>query len=974
MKKIFAAVLAAVTVIGTAGMVFAATPAGENGAASSVKEMGEAGADETDENLPIYAYQLTAENASTYYYTTNPDEASGITSWSKVKEAGIIGYSNSSDGEAVYRMRYKGSQDLPAIYAYVGAGETGNFETLGYINEGVAFYSHSGDAKIYRLHNPNNQAQYMFTPSSEERDFLVNAGWQDEGALNLSEMNYPKTPAYYQSPEQVDGTFVDEKMILANENCTLASVEVSNISSSDYEITDYAPTGQHGVKFRTAGAAEQAVVTARFTNAGTYMSEGQRIPIDYTLTFSHGIAYGAGEQDYYRPKRTFMEKGEYGIYFSDNPSEASILNLGLLSVDCEMKLYRSADGQPVTPSGAYLTFGSLNGYHDYDNDHFYDVEGVCALAPVSHAYVTEDTILRTGVYENYEKFMDPNNKGRLGYYGWQNSPSDFQDGESTKAVTYNRSCVTLVFDSSIKFAIQTYETRKGMIHWSLDAYPISNTRPDLPVKSVEDADGKPVSIVRKDQKITYRIAQKVNTWAKNAISKYTAFQILDTLPEGIGFESASFLYNGEPMAEKDYSVEADGQNVTCSLSDDYLLNMPMEGETYTLVLHCKITTNDGRTMKNHAVTRINHTDFRSNEVILTNQKIHTIVTHVENGTIDESITEIPEGESRTIHYAPAEGYVLKSVAVDGVSLAEEQKKQYESSYPFENITADHEIAVVYEKKKIPLTASKQVFFEDGKTSADGKIVPVGEPLIYRVTVSGGDETDGAVTVTDTIPENMKFQSADNGGTVSEGQIRWTIPSPGSGAAKVVSFVAIPQKAGALYENSALASAENQEPVKTNTVRSWTIEPKKTVWDESGKDLDGKAAAQGQTILYRISFKNPLPDKAFFTVRDEIPEGTEYVSMTGGGTFSDGAALWNTEVGAGETFSAELRVRLTRSGKFVNQASVTSGSVTGKTNPVTVHASTLQKMPNAGGAGMSPILAAAALAVSAGAVLDRKRRR
>ena len=819
------------------------------------EDTGKAAVKAADENLPIYAYQLTSNSASTYYYTTNPDEISGLSGWNSVKEAGIIGYSSAAGGEAIYRMRYEGQTGLPPIYAYVGAGEISGFEALGYRKEGTAFFKNSGTAKIYRLHNPGMEAQYMFTPNSEERAVLIKAGWNEEGAIDLSDMSYPKTPAFYRKPEQVNGRFIDEKMILANQNCRLTSVNVSGIASSEYTITSYAPTGQRGVKFRTAGAAEQAAVTARFTNAGTYMSGGERIPIDYTLTFTHGIAYAAGDRDYYRPKRTFMQKGEYGLYFDDNPSEASILNLGLLSVDCEMKLYRSSDGEQIIPSGAYLTFGSLNGYHDYEPDHFYDVEGVCALAPVSQAYVTGDTILRTGVYENYDRFMDPNNKGRSGYYGWQNSPSDFQDGESTKAVTYNRSCVTLVFDSSIRFAIQTYETRKGMVHWSLDAYPIGNTRPDQPVKSAADADGKPVSSVRKGQKVTYRIDQKVNTWAENAISKYSVFKIRDTLPEGIRCESVELLCNGKAMAQKDYSTDIDHQDVTCSLSDDYLLNMPMEGETYTLVIRCVVTSDGGHTLKNHAVTEINHSEFISNEVTLTVQKTHAITTRVENGTIDESIREIPEGESRTIHYAPKEGFVLESVTVDGVLLTEEQRKPFGSSYPFENITADHEIAVVYGYAPVPLAASKEVFQEDGKTDADGKTV-----------------------------------------------------------------------------------------------------------------------VQGRMVLYRISFKNPYPGRAAFTVRDVLPEGTEFVSLTEDGTFAEGAALWKIDLGEGEAFSADLRVRITGSGKIVNRASVLSGSVTAWTNPVTVYAGSHQKLPTAGGEGVISLLICAACAAAAGAAAGRKGRR
>ena len=954
MKKLFAAVLAALTVIGSAGAVSASPSAIEDGA-------------------PIYAYHLSSDGCATYYYTTDPDEASKIGGWSSVKEVGIIGYSDSREGAPVYRLRCQKS-NLPAMYAYAGADEVGAFQALGYTSEGPAFYQNSGTAKIYRLHNPNQKEQYMFTPDSGERDFLLNSGWSDEGVLELADLNYQKVPAYYQEPEQINGRFIDEKMDLSNENCRLASIDVSGIRPADYELTVYEGSGQRGVKFRTAGAAEKAVVTARFTDAGTYRSGTERIPIDYTLTFSHGVAYATGSGDYYRPKRAWMEKGEFGLYFSENPSLASILNFGFLSVDCEMKLYRSSDGKQITPSGAYLTFGSLNGFHDYEQDHYYDVEGVCALAPVSRAYVTGDTILRTGTYENYDRYMDPNNKGRSGYYGWQSSVSDFQDGKSSKAVTYNRSCVTLVFDSSIRFAIQTYETRMGKVHWSLDTFPIGNTPPDSPVKSAEHADGSRADLVRKGQELIYRIDQKVNVWAENGVSKYTAFEIRDTIPDGTAYRSAELLCDGKMMDSASYSVLAEGQKITCSLSDRYLLDMPMKGETYTLVIRCEVTADGGRTMKNRAVSYINHSEFSSNEVTVTVQKTHTIKTRVENGTIDAAMADIPEGEDRTVHYAPMEGYALQSITVDGVPLKEKERKQYESSYLFSDIQADHEITVVYSKKNIPLNCEKRVFFEDGKTDADGKIVPVGKPLVYQIAVSGGNGRDETITVTDPLPDHMKFHSADRGGTLAGNQIRWIIPAPKNGESQIVSFTAIPEKAGALYENHALVSAAGQKDAETNPVRSWTIAPEKTVADEKGNNLDRKTAAVGQTILYRISFENPLPVKSVFTVKDVMPEETGYVSSTRGGTFADGAVLWKAEIGAGETFTAELRVRIIRSGKFVNRASVSSGLVTAETNPVTVYAYRAQRLPNAGDSGALRILIAAALASAAAAGLDLRRRK
>ena len=53
----------------------------------------------------------------------------------------------------------------------------------GWKYEGVAFNS-GGDDEVaqYRLHNPNStRGAYHFTGSVEERDILINAGWEYQG-------------------------------------------------------------------------------------------------------------------------------------------------------------------------------------------------------------------------------------------------------------------------------------------------------------------------------------------------------------------------------------------------------------------------------------------------------------------------------------------------------------------------------------------------------------------------------------------------------------------------------------------------------------------------------------------------------------------------------------------------------------------------------------------------------------------------
>jgi hypothetical protein len=84
---------------------------------------------------------------------------------------------------------------------------------------------------------------------------------------------------------------------------------------------------------------------------------------------------------------------------------------------------------------------------------------------------------------------------------------------------------------------------------------------------------------------------------------------------------------------------------------------------------------------------------------------HQITTKVTNGTIDESCV-VGDGEDKTIHYEPNEGYELEKITVDGEIVdPDDNAKQY----GFYSVQEDHHIEVVY--TKIPaakLSLRKQV--------------------------------------------------------------------------------------------------------------------------------------------------------------------------------------------------------------------------------------------------------------------------
>ncbi len=67
------------------------------------------------------------------------------------------------------------------------AAEKDILVTLGWNYEGISWYSDENQGTpLYRLYNPNATGQYAegahhYTKDVEERDYLIAAGWNDEG-------------------------------------------------------------------------------------------------------------------------------------------------------------------------------------------------------------------------------------------------------------------------------------------------------------------------------------------------------------------------------------------------------------------------------------------------------------------------------------------------------------------------------------------------------------------------------------------------------------------------------------------------------------------------------------------------------------------------------------------------------------------------------------------------------------------------
>ncbi len=128
------------------------------------------------------------------------------------------------------------------------------------------------------------------------------------------------------------------------------------------------------------------------------------------------------------------------------------------------------------------------------------------------------------------------------------------------------------------------------------------------------------------------------------------------------------------------------------------------------------------------------------KVAVQTYKIYTTVASGEGTIYPGGVTQVTRGSSMVVSIAPANGYEIQAVAVDGA------QKGAISSYSFSNITADHGIAVAFVKKK----SSNQ------KAPVDPKPNPTQTPMPIVKNDENDKPTNEQVVVEDTEEEAKEY--------------------------------------------------------------------------------------------------------------------------------------------------------------------------------------------------------------------------
>lgn len=223
--------------------------------------------------------------------------------------------------------------------------------------------------------------------------------------------------------------------------------------------------------------------------------------------------------------------------------------------------------------------------------------------------------------------------------------------------------------------------------------------------------------------------------------------------------------------------------------------------------------------------------------------------------------------------------------------------------------------------------------DESRNNIDNTLVSPGQKLTYTIhwvnnaVDATGKYTPAEITVTDTVPANTTFDSADNGGTwdKTDNKVTWKFTADPNTEGNVSFTVKVNESISG--ENGEINNSALVGNRTTNTTHNYL--PGKTA------DKDANTTLKvGDELTYTIKYKNLEDAAATVTVTDAVPAGTEFVSADNGGVCKNGTVTWNiADVTSGTEGSVSFKVRVTIDavGRSIeNQAQVKIGDH----NPVT----------------------------------------
>ncbi|MHC5250651.1 isopeptide-forming domain-containing fimbrial protein [Enterococcus sp. LJL90] len=588
--------------------------------------------------------------------------------------------------------------------------------------------------------------------------------------------------------------FIPKNPSMGNPND--ATIEVSG--TSDYTLEGENSTtpseaafqqeyGSFKLKLNNRNDWSKLKVVVDHGTVATY--DGQ--PVHVKLEYSNFVKSDKEPSDFYN-------RGNY-LNLSKNIFSGFIFS-GTSTFDVRLVVLDS-NGQAISLDNAYMGFGSLNPSGSGSSDGAWS-EGVgFNKINTNDYYVTNDTLL--------EEVVNPaTGSGQL-LLGQRVGSADTDDWNANYdklgAINYNRATVSFKLSGTDNvFTIYSGRANNDAYTWnSMTTATLFSVEPEKPVKDVMNDAGASINgdLVQAGQTLTYEISQKVSVLGQDLLERYSKFMIEDQLDKNVTYVSSKLVdATGKTVdADGKYVYDESGHKLTYTASDKFLTEMPLEGETYRLLVTVKVNGSvaDGVEINNKAMVTINNVSNSTNEV--------------------KNKVEIPKAPVKSIQDASGSDLNGKLI-LSGTSFNYKVTQQVTNGNQFTSwkITDKLDANVTYNSSRL--------------LDESGKAVDEGGSYAY-------DEKSHTVTYT---ASKEFLSSMKMAGQSYQLEINVT-------AKKDIA-------SGTVIENTATSTINDKDQI-TNKVTVTVENPKapvKSIQDVAGTDLNGKLILSGTPFSYKVT--------------------------------------------------------------------------------------------------------------------------
>jgi len=404
--------------------------------------------------------------------------------------------------------------------------------------------------------------------------------------------------------------------------------------------------------------------------------------------------------DYMFKTLTFEVKHE--IYSEGKPLN---LNMSFLLGDIDMSQYfgvKTNTGsinsiQSVTGSRLYLDNG--DGYkwvYDYKRDHSDSTIGIDGMRQHTARFELKNT--------NSFNLVVGSDLDIYSYSDIFTAPIVDAVDETTGELVLSPARAKEVLLEYNDLILTTNDVGAGLVTLEANAYgPYDLPKPLLFIRDTDNNLKTHTAMNSVNQIITYQGFTQVPF--ENPEYYYDGYEYEITLPSEVKINDYKVTNESDADVTEFFNVTNTGNKYTFSVKPNILQDDKFYSDTYIFTFNTVLTdaskekVKQDKTMDFAASSKLTRTKGTSSKYLLTSNvdtsvKIYNIITEAVNGTIDDKIDIICEGNDIIVNYKPNDGFTIAKIFIDDEEI---ELNGYKSSYTFKNVSSDHKIKVVFEQ-------------------------------------------------------------------------------------------------------------------------------------------------------------------------------------------------------------------------------------------------------------------------------------